>query len=86
MVIDEIDQKLIYYQEVTPSLNFDQSTGRSNNVIVTPDYAANGLVANVSSTLETSDGWKEEDGRTLFRMSAQANPILTPALNLNLGT
>ena len=86
MIIDAIDDSLTYYQDVSPSLNFDQSTGRSNNVIITADYADNGLVSNVNPNLEISDGWKEENDRTLFRASAQASPILTTPVVLNLGT
>lgn len=86
MIIEAIDDSLTYYQDVSPSLNFDQSTGRSNNVIVTSDYADGGLIPNVSSTLEVSDGWKEENDRTLFRVSAQDKPALSTPVALNLGT
>ena len=86
MVIEAIDNSLTYFQDVTPSLNYDQSTGRSNNVIVTADYADGGLQANVNPNLEVSDGWKEEGDRTIFRASAQDNPILTTPVPLNLGT
>ena len=86
MIIEAIDDSLTYYQDVSPSLNFDQSTGRSNNVIITSDYADGGLVPNVNPNLEISDGWKEENDRTLFRASAQATPILTTPVALNLGT
>ena len=70
MQIEAIDDSLTYYQDITPSLNFDQSTGSSNNVIITSDYATGGLSPNVNPNLEISDGWKEEDSRTLFRASA----------------
>ena len=86
MIIEAIDDSLTYYQDVSPSLNFDQSTGRSNNVIITSDYADSGLIPNVNPNLEISDGWKEENDRTLFRASAQATPILTTPVALNLGT
>ena len=86
MIIEAIDNSLTYYQDVSPSLNFDQSTGRSNNVIITSDYADGGLIPNVNPNLEISDGWKEENDRTLFRASAQATPILTTPVALNLGT
>ena len=86
MIIEAIDDSLTYYQDVSPSLNFDQSTGRSNNVIITSDYADGGLIPNVNPNLEISDGWKEENNRTLFRASAQATPILTTPVALNLGT
>ena len=86
MIIEAIDDSLTYYQDVSPSLNFDQSTGRSNNVIITSDYADGGLIPNVNPNLEISDGWKEENDRTLFRASAQATPILTTPVALNLGT
>lgn len=86
MIIEAIDDSLTYYQDVSPSLNFDQSTGRSNNVIITSDYADGGLIPNVNPNLEISDGWKEENDRTLFRASAQATPILTIPVALNLGT
>lgn len=86
MIIEAIDDSLTYYQDVSPSLNFDQSTGCSNNVIITSDYADGGLIPNVNPNLEISDGWKEENDRTLFRASAQAVPILTTPVALNLGT
>ena len=86
MIIEAIDNSLTYYQDVSPSLNFDQSTGRSNNVIITSDYADGGLIPNVNPNLEISDGWKEENDRTLFRASAQDTPILTTPVALNLGT
>ena len=86
MTIEAIDDSLTYYQDVSPSLNFDQSTGRSNNVIITSDYADGGLVPNVNPNLEISDGWKEENDRTLFRASAQNTPILITPVTLNLGT
>ena len=86
MIIEAIDDSLTYYQDVSPSLNFDQSTGRSNNVIITSDYADGGLIPNVNPNLEISDGWKEENNRTLFRASAQVTPILTTPVALNLGT
>jgi hypothetical protein len=86
MVVEAIDNSLTYYQDVNPSLNFDQSTGSSNNVIVTADYADGGRVVNVNPNLEVSDGWKEENDRTLFRASAQDRPVLTNPVALNLGT
>lgn len=86
MVIEAIDDSLTYFQDVTPSLNYDQSTGRSNNVFVTQEYSGGGTPANINPNLEISDGWKEEGDRTIFRVSAQNNPILTSPLNLNLGT
>lgn len=86
MVIEAIDDSLTYFQDVTPSLNYDQSTGRSNNIFVTQEYSGGGTPANINPNLEISDGWKEEGNRTIFRVSAQNNPILTSPLNLNLGT
>ena len=86
MVIEAIDDSLTYFQDVTPSLNYDQSTGSSNNVFVTQEYSGGGTPANINPNLEISDGWKEEGNRTIFRVSAQNNPILTSPLNLNLGT
>nr|DAF44381.1 MAG TPA: hypothetical protein [Podoviridae sp. ct8Lf7] len=53
-----------------PSKNFDQIVGYLNNVFVTEEYATGSNPATVVSTLETSDGWKEENGRTIFRVSA----------------
>nr|DAH12247.1 MAG TPA: hypothetical protein [Caudoviricetes sp.] len=37
------------------------------------------------STLESSDGWHEEDGRTIFKVSAQDNAILKSPMSLGLG-
>lgn len=86
MIVEAIDDSLTYFQDVSPSLNYDQSTGRLNNVLVTQEYAGSGTPANINPNLEVSDGWKEEGDRTIFRVSAQNNPVLTSPLNLNLNT
>lgn len=85
MKVSAVDSNLTYYQDTPPSKNFDQIVGYLNNVFVTEEYATGSNPATVVSTLETSDGWKEENGRTIFRVSAQENPILTSPISLGLG-
>lgn len=82
MTVEELDQNLAYYSAVKPDFNFDQITGASNNVFITKDYDATNY--NISDTLEPSNGWYEEGGRTLFRVTAQKNPIFKAPINLGL--
>lgn len=84
MVIEPINPDLTYYSASAPNLNFDQIVGASNNVLVTETYATASNPANISPYIEPSNGWVEQDGRTLFRISAQGNPILTNPLPLGL--
>jgi hypothetical protein len=83
MVVQELDTKLAYYSAVKPEFNFDQITGAMNNVFITKDYASGGEY-NISDTLEPSNGWYEENGRTLFRITAQKDPIFKSPINLGL--
>lgn len=84
MTIEAVNSNFTYFQDVTPNFNYDQIGGYLNNVFVTSEYASASQPATVIDTLETSDGWYEEGGRTIFKVSAQENPILKSALNLNL--
>jgi hypothetical protein len=70
MVIEPINPDLTYYSASAPNLNFDQIVGASNNVLVTETYATASNPANISPYIEPSNGWVEQDGRTLFRISA----------------
>lgn len=64
--------------------NFDQITGQSNNVFVTEQYATALTPATVNS-IEASDGWYDNDGRSYFKVSAQDIPVFINPLQLNLG-
>jgi hypothetical protein len=86
MKVDPIDRNLAYYTDVVPTYNFDQIQGYMNNVFVTDNYASVNNPANVISNLESSDGWKEEDGRAIFKVSAQPTPIFKSPINLGLTT
>ena len=84
MTIEAVNSDFVYYQDVTPNFNYDQIGGYLNNVFVTSEYATASQPATVVDTLESSDGWYEEGGRTIFKISAQEKPILKSELNLNL--
>lgn len=84
MTVEELNADLAYYSAVKPDFNFDQITGASNNVFITNDYASESTPANISDTLEPSNGWYEENGRTLFRITAQKNPIFKNPITLGL--
>lgn len=81
MIVEALDSTLTYYSSGV-SLTFDQIKGSANNVFKTKAYYPND--SNISESLETSDGWVEEDGRTLFRVSAQESPVFTTPLSLDL--
>ena len=86
MEIDQIDNNLTYFSDITPNYNFDQIHGYVNNVFVTDEYASDTLQATVISDLEPSDGWSEDEGRVLFKVSAQPKAIFKNPINLNLTT
>ena len=60
-------------------------TGYINNVFVTKNYETATTPQNISDTLESSDGWHENEGRAYFKVSANVNPLFKTPLNLNLG-
>lgn len=84
MPISAVNYNYCYY-DTGVLHSFDQLTAYVNDVFITDTYAeAVGKPANVSSTLEVSDGWKEDKGVVYFKVSAQDDPVVT--LNdLNLG-
>ena len=84
MTIEAVESDFVYFQDVTPNYNYDQIGGYLNNIFVTPEYASASQPATIIDTLESSDGWYEEGGRTIFKVSAQKNPILVKPINLNL--
>lgn len=86
MTIDQIDNNLTYFQDVAPNYNFDQIHGYINNIFITEEYANDVTPATVISDLESSDGWSEDEGRAVFKVSAQSKPILKNPLRLNLST
>ena len=83
--VESIIDEYTYTKTYTANYNFDQIGGYINNVFVTKQYASASTPANISDTLESSDGWQENEGRAYFKVSAQENPIFTNPLNLNLG-
>lgn len=85
MRVEAVNPEFIYSQDIAPSKNFDQIEGYLNDIFVTDEYATGSNPATVISDLESSDGWQEEDGRTIFKVSAQDNPILKSPLSLGLG-
>lgn len=86
MTIDQIDNNLTYFQDVAPNYNFDQIHGYINNVFITEEYANDVTPATVIPDLESSDGWSEDEGRAVFKVSAQSKPILKNPIRLNLST
>ena len=86
MVIEQINQNLRYVRSgVSDRFNFDQSTGQNNGLFVTAAYANASKPQTIADNIEISDGWKENDGRVVFSVSAQEKPILKQPLNLELG-
>ena len=85
MQVEAVNPEFIYTQDIAPSKNFDQIGGYLNDIFVTDDYATSSNPATVISNLETSDGWQEDDGRTVFKVSAQNKAILKSPISLGLG-
>ncbi len=85
MKVEAVNPEFIYTQDITPSKNFDQIEGYLNDIFVTEEYATPARPATIIPDLESSDGWHEEDGRTIFKVSAQNKPILKSPMALNLG-
>lgn len=75
-----------YTKTYPAKFNFDQIGGYINNVFVTDAYATASQPANIRSTIEPSDGWHENEGRSYFKVSAQKDSIFTKPLELGLGT
>lgn len=84
MTIESSINELTYYKDTPPNLNYDQIVGYSNNVFVTEAYATETTPANISTDLESSDGWNEESGRSFFKVSAQDNAVFSSELDLKL--
>ena len=83
--VESIIEEYTYTKTYTANYNFDQIGGYINNVFVTKEYETASTPANISDTLESSDGWQENEGRAYFKVSAQEQPIFVNPLNLNLG-
>lgn len=83
--VESIIEEYTYVKTYPTNYNFDQISGYINNVFVTDQYATATTPANIASTLESSDGWMEDEGRAYFKVSAQENSIFTSPLNLSLG-
>lgn len=84
--VEDIIEEYTYVKSYPTGYNFDQITGYINNVFVTKQYSNSPELVNISESLESSDGWKENEGRVYFKVSAQNAPIFKNPLNLNLGT
>jgi hypothetical protein len=85
MKVDAINPNYVYTKTYPTKFNFDQIGGYINNVFVTDDYATASQPATIKSTIEPSDGWYENEGRSYFKVSAQKESILKTPLNLELG-
>ena len=81
MVVEPLNNNLTYYPSGI-SLTFDQIKGCVNNVFRTKEYFPSSY--NINPALEVSDGWIEEGGRNIFRISAQAAPVFDVPQALNL--
>lgn len=84
LTIDPVNEDFCYVRDGV-KYNFDQITGRINNVFVTSAYAPYvGVSATIPDNIEVGDGWQDNAGITSFKISAQEQSILN--LNdLNLG-
>lgn len=80
--IEPIDQELTYYSDYSTNYNFDQMNGYMNNVFVTSLYSDNPTIVD---DIDVSDGWKEENGITYFKVSARESSIFKNPLSLGLG-
>lgn len=85
MKVDAINYDYVYTKTYPTKFNFDQIGGYINNIFVTDDYASNTQPATIKSTIESSDGWYENEGRSYFKVSAQKQSIFNNPLNLELG-
>lgn len=85
LAVDPIIEEYTYVKTYPTNYNFDQMTGYINNVFVTKNYETATTPQNISDTLESSDGWHENEGRAYFKVSANVNPLFKTPLNLNLG-
>ncbi len=86
MEVEAINTDYVYTKTYPAKFNFDQIGGYINNVFVTDAYATASQPANIKSTIEPSDGWHENEGRSYFKVSAQKDSIFTKPLELGLGT
>jgi hypothetical protein len=68
--IHAINYDYVYTKTYPTKFNFDQIGGYINNIFVTDDYASNAQPATIKSTIESSDGWYENEGRSYFKVSA----------------
>lgn len=85
MKVDAINYDYVYTKTYPTKFNFDQIGGYINNIFVTDDYASNSQPATIKSTIESSDGWYENEGRSYFKVSAQKQSIFNNPINLELG-
>ena len=84
LIIDPVNEDFCYVRDGV-TYNFDQITGRINNVFVTSAYATYaGVNATISDNIEVGDGWQDNAGIVSFKISAQEQSVLT-LNNLNLG-
>ena len=84
MEVEAINTDYVYTKTYSTKYNFDQIGGYINNVFVTDAYATASQPANIRSTIEPSDGWHENEGRSYFKVSAQKDSIFTKPLNLGI--
>ena len=82
MTVEPLDTSLTFYG-TGATMSFDQIKGCLNEIFKTSEYYKES--ANINPELETSDGWVSEEGRNIFRVSAQNQPVFKSPLNLNVG-
>ena len=79
--IEPINQELTYYSDYSTNYNFDQMNGYLNNIFVTSLYSNNPTIVD---DIDVSDGWKEENGITYFKVSARDTSIFKNPIALGL--
>lgn len=82
MEVEECISEYTYIKSYPISYNFDQITGQANNLFITETQSSS--KATLIADLESSDGWKEQDGLTYLKLSKQGKSVLKNPINLNL--
>jgi hypothetical protein len=68
MTVEPLITNFAYFNGTPPKYSFDQIVGASNNIFVTKDYDP--VNYTISEDIEPSNGWFEEGGRTLLRLTS----------------
>ena len=81
MEIEKCIPEYTYIKRYGISKNYDQITGQINNLFSTQLQSSNYTLI---PDLESSDGWRENDGITYLKLSKQGKSVLTEDINLSL--